>query len=645
MGKNIQPAASESGKPLAGTAEHLLYPPASYYDCSSPFYSLRKAWGATRSAPSPFFAILTVKQIVAYDEHKCRVPWPPSFSLRPVRLSVQFKSTVDDVSMWGTIFGAVFAWKEVAIGSEVLVRASFNIWQGEVQLSGIDLLPDEYRGKVIPRYNANRRLGAKNQLHGKIQDALLHAKQVAVATILQRAQTDERSLIQAAGIPFFSLSAVLEAMHAPVSGQEGLDAIVAAKKLSVAALKLSHDRFIRRPSAPKSVISNLLPKAKVWASRLPFPLTADQNAAIAEICADLGHHQPMLRLLSGDVGTGKTATYLLPALAAQESGFRVGILIPNTIVASQVDRELAELAPAVPRLLLKGGSAKMKIEGNPIVVGTTAMLSHLKAYPLDFLVCDEQHKLSDAQRSKLVHGHTNVLEATATAVPRTAALVAYGAMDVSILRQCPYEKRIETQLIAADKEARLAVMHQLNEICATGSQVAVVYPRLESTERGRGAEDAATLWEKRFPGMVVTLHGKMGDEEKLQAVGLMRSGRASVLVATTVIEVGITLPSLKAILIADPDLLGLAQLHQLRGRVARHGGEGFCFLVPSRELEEETYARLRLLEQYSSGFELQEADLANRGFGDLLSGDSQTGNSSILFTGISLRPADLSDDA
>ena len=640
MGKTIQSPASQ-GSELQGTVANLLYPPASYYDCVAPFISLRHAWAYCAKNDAPhFFAHLTVRKIIAYGKDKSRVPWPPVFKQRPVRLSICFWSEHDQVEMWGTVFGGVYAFKDIALERTVLIKTAFREWDGKIQLADIELLPPSYNGRVVPRYYANRKLGAKDKLEELAKNALRHSKQVAVATLLEKAKCDEATLLSKADTSFLSLDALLDALHAPISVEEAQMAQEATRKLSVAALMLSRDRFVRRASSPLSVIAGLQEGMPSLLTRVPFPLPQDQQTAIAEICADLGHHQPMLRLLSGDVGTGKTLTYLLPALAAQQRGAHVAILIPNTLVASQVAAELAALSPDTPYLLLHGGSRKVKITGNPIVVGTTALLSRLSDYPLHLLVCDEQHKMSDSQRSKLVQPYTNVLEATATAVPRTAALVQFGAMDVSILQQCPYDKTIHTHLVANEPEAKKTVMAHLREISTTG-QVAIVYPRLVDSDRGRGAEDAAAVWERLFPGQVVTIHGKMEEAEKLAAVGKMRNGEASVLVATTVIEVGITLPSLKAILIADPDLLGLAQLHQLRGRVARHGGEGYCYLVPSRELEEETEWRLRLMTQHSSGFALQEADTLNRGVGDVLGGDEQTGNTAVLFEGIRLKPEDL----
>ncbi|WP_083460645.1 DEAD/DEAH box helicase [Gulbenkiania mobilis] len=642
MVKTVSTPASEGGK-QQGSVANLLYPPASYLDCMHPFTSLRRAWEyCRRTQRKHFVAQLQVRRLLAYDRRGGRVPWPPSYAMRPARLSICFYSVADNVEMWGTVFGAVMAYKDVQDGDMVYVRAGFREWNGETQLGDLELLPSHYIGRVVPKYHANRRLGTKDNLESLAKDALNSARQQAVATILQQAQTDEMTLLQAAETGFHSLEAVLCALHAPISIDEAELAKSAAKKLSAAALLLSRDRFIRRPSEPRSVIPNLEQHLPIWVERLPFGLTSDQKTAIREICADLAHHQPMLRLLSGDVGTGKTMTYLLPALAAQRAGFKVAILIPNVLVANQVANELRTLSPETPSVLLGGASkGKPDLSANPIVVGTTALLGQLAKYPLDLLICDEQHKLSEQQRSKLIKPWTNVLEATATAVPRTAALVEFGAMDVSVLKECPYQKTIYTRLVPCDTAAKKSVMAHLKSICAEGSQIAVVYPRLSNSERGRGAEDAALMWEAQFPGQVVTIHGRMEDGEKEAAIQRMKQREAMVLVATTVIEVGITLPSLSAILIADPDLLGLAQLHQLRGRVARHGGNGYCYMAPSRELEEETIERLKLMEKHDSGFALQEADMLARGMGNLISGEEQTGNRSVLFEGVKLLPEDL----
>lgn len=642
MVKTVSIAASQSGK-QQGSVANLLYPPASYLDCVYPFTSLRRAWEyCRRSQRKHFVAHLQVRRLLAYDRNGSRVSWPNSYAMRPARLSICFYSEADNVEMWGSVFGAVTAYKDIEDGHMALVRASFREWNGVIQLGDLELLPSHYIGRVVPRYRANRRLGTKDKLEDLAKDALSSSRQQAVATILQQARTDEKTLLHAADTGFHSLEAVLCALHAPISLEEADLAKSAAKKLSVAALLLSRDRFLRRPSEPRSVIPNLEPNLSIWEERLPFELTSDQKTAIREICSDLAHHQPMLRLLSGDVGTGKTMTYLLPALAAQRAGFKVAIMIPNVLVANQVAQELRNLSPETPSLLLGGASkGKPDLSGNPIIVGTTALLGRLANYPLDLLICDEQHKLSEQQRSKLIQPWTNVLEATATAVPRTAALVEFGAMDVSVLKECPYQKTIFTRVVPCDPAAKKSVMAHLKSICAAGNQIAVVYPRLSNSDRGRGAEDAAFLWEVQFPGQVVTIHGRMEDDEKEEAIQRMKQREAMVLVATTVIEVGITLPSLSAILITDPDLLGLAQLHQLRGRVARHGGNGYCYLAPSRELDEDTIERLKLMEMYDSGFALQEADMLARGMGNLISGEEQTGNPSILFQGVKLLPEDL----
>jgi ATP-dependent DNA helicase RecG len=259
------------------------------------------------------------------------------------------------------------------------------------------------------------------------------------------------------------------------------------------------------------------------------------------------------------------------------------------------------------------------------------------------VVTDEQHKFSTQQKAALASTFTNTLEATATAIPRSLALVAYGDMDVSVLRECPVQKCIDTKIVNADEEQK--VTQFVRRIVGDGGQVAVIYPLVD---KGAGAEvagdsdspatarqgvmDGFEAWNARFPGRVGVLHGKQSSDEKAAVIEAMKAKKIDVLVSTLVLEVGVTLPSLKALLVTSPECFGLAQLHQLRGRVARHGGQGWMVVLARSDLTEESMERLRTLRACNDGFQLAEHDMNIRGFGDVsMYGSAQVGGHRVLF--------------
>jgi ATP-dependent DNA helicase RecG len=391
----------------------------------------------------------------------------------------------------------------------------------------------------------------------------------------------------------------------------------------------------RRKGAPLKGDGSLRDKLQ-----LPFPLTGAQTRSIAEIEGDLAQEAPMLRLLQGDVGSGKTVVALEAMLVAVEAGAQAAMLAPTEILARQHFETLREMArpTGVEIALLTGrdkGRARESIlmgllDGSiDIVVGTHAIFQDSVAYKnLAFVVIDEQHRFGVGQRLMLARKgkrapHT--LAMTATPIPRTLTLAQYGEMDVSRLDELPPGRQaIDTRVISAERLAEVA--DGVARHIAGGQQAYWVCPmvRESETEDIAAAEQRYASLKARFDDDIVLVHGQLRPEEKDAAMERFASGEAKVLVATTVIEVGVDVPNATLMVIEQAERFGLAQLHQLRGRVGRGSEKSVCLLLRGEALSETGRERLALMRETQDGFRLAEEDLRLRGGGELL-GTRQSG--------------------
>ncbi len=668
-------------------AECLLTIPKDYFDYTKPIKAIRPEHlvGAYEGKGVPAYVILRPQGVRLFDANKNRTKWLKS-AFRLVIDCVDANRQPIEVS----VFGNVWAWKPLIDALEeggpkslrgtefeyLHLHGNLKVWRDIINLASPHLVRPEARGKVMPVY-----AGKPGQVSGDTLAAgVLRAMPlVEDAEIIMLAQAGLRaSEFEAAAnseplpnvIPEVKVPAdLLDSLHLPLTVAEGRAACELARRLSAeTVVRKALIAKQRPPVAGSSVIINKT-VIETLISKLPFDLTDDQTVAIDEIVEDLRSPYAMNRLLSGDVGTGKSITFMVPAVAVAMTGANVAILVPSQLLVSQIAGELRAMFPILDHedVVEVTGGAKIapSARGGRIFVGTTALISASRKSKLQFalVITDEQHKFSVEQKSALTHRATNVLDATATAIPRTLALVTFGGMDVSVLRQCPVVKTITTRAVHTSETSR--VEDFVTEVVSRGGQAAIIYPLVDASKADAGAKPqmsvdealmkaaaggagakeelqsvimAGEQWERRFPGRVGVLHGKLTAEEKDQVIKAMTDGRLDVLVSSLVIEVGVTLPSLKAIVINHSERFGLAQLHQLRGRVARKGGRGYMFLLtdeplePGEEGESESLARLRLLERCTDGFELAEADMDMRGFGDVAEDSSlQTGTARTLF--------------
>jgi len=377
------------------------------------------------------------------------------------------------------------------------------------------------------------------------------------------------------------------------------------------------------------------PSAQRLLEKLPFTLTTAQERVIEEIKGEMAKPHPMNRLLQGDVGSGKTAVALVASLIAIDNGYQAAVMAPTEILAEQHYLNLREWLRGLDvRTVLLTGRIKGKerdelyraiTEGEAqLVVGTHALIQEgLTFKRLGLGVVDEQHRFGVMQRARLKRKGAvpDLLVMTATPIPRTLAMTLYGDMEVSVLDELPPGRGPIVTMVYREKE-RGAVYRTVAEEIAKGRQAYVVYPLVEESERmdlRDATQGAQRLQQEIFPQYRVGLiHGRMKGEEKERVMGAFREGAIQILVATTVIEVGIDCPNVTAMVVEHAERFGLSQLHQLRGRIGRGPHPSVCLLLAAPRLGKEAWRRLKVMEETLDGFRIAEEDLAIRGPGEFM---------------------------
>jgi ATP-dependent DNA helicase RecG len=374
---------------------------------------------------------------------------------------------------------------------------------------------------------------------------------------------------------------------------------------------------------------------------LPFELTGAQKRVIKEIRADVATGRQMNRLLQGDVGSGKTLVAVMTMLMALDNGFQACLMAPTEILATQHYENLLEMLTRVGInvALLTGSTPKKQrdrihaaLEDGTlhILIGTHALIEPtVKFRNLGMVVIDEQHRFGVKQRSMLWQKNVrppHVLVMTATPIPRTLAMTVYGDLDVSVIDELPPGRKPIQTLHRFDNQ-RLGLNKAIRSQLEQGRQVYVVYPLIEENEKlaYRNVEEGFQVMQEAFPDYkVVMVHGKMKAKEKEAAMQRFVTNEAQIMVATTVIEVGVNVPNASVMIIESAERFGLSQLHQLRGRVGRGADQSYCVLVTNYKLSEDTRKRMEIMCSTTDGFEIAEADLKMRGPGDL-EGTQQSG--------------------
>ncbi|SFR47773.1 ATP-dependent DNA helicase RecG [Robiginitalea myxolifaciens] len=380
-----------------------------------------------------------------------------------------------------------------------------------------------------------------------------------------------------------------------------------------------------------------------YTQALPFELTEAQKRVLREIRSDLGSGAQMNRLLQGDVGSGKTIVAVLTILLALDNGYQASLVAPTEILAQQHYRAISDLLkPLGISVALLTGSVKEKdrkpilqslADGSlPILIGTHAVLEDRVQFKnLGLAIIDEQHRFGVAQRAKLWKKNASpphILVMTATPIPRTLAMSLYGDLDVSNIDELPPGRKPVRTVHRTDRD-RLKVFAFLKEEIAKGRQVYVVYPLIEESEAldYKDLMDGFESMSREFPApqyQLSIVHGKMKPEAKEFEMQRFVNGETQIMVATTVIEVGVNVPNASVMIIESAERFGLSQLHQLRGRVGRGADQSYCILISGGKLSDDAQTRLQTMVQTNDGFEIAETDLRLRGPGDLM-GTQQSG--------------------
>jgi ATP-dependent DNA helicase RecG len=530
-------------------------------------------------------------------------------------------------------------------GDAIAVSGKVDQYLGRLVMNSPDWEPVEvenlHTARIVPIYSLTEKVTQK-WLRGIMNQVVTHWAPNVVDALPEKIKLGARLV---------SLSEALMQVHFPVS-QDRLKA--ARERLAFDEIFYLQMGALRQKRDWKSADARRFAVPTEWLDArvggLPFALTSAQKKSLDEICADLDSGKPMNRLVQGDVGSGKTVVAALAAAIVVTGGAQAAIMAPTSILAEQhyrnftnllageggpmQENEIRLLVGSTPdirkeeiRQGLLDGSVKM-------VIGTHAVIEPDVLFKdLQFIVIDEQHRFGVEQRKELRSKGTNphLLVMTATPIPRSLALTVFGDLDISVIDEMPVGRQpVSTHVLRPQERERAFTL--IRGQIRDGRQAFVVYPLIDENEKieARAAvDDFEVLSKEIFPKLKLgLLHGRMKPAEKDEVMMKFRDGQFDILVSTTVVEVGVDVPNSTVMLIEGADRFGLAQLHQLRGRVGRGAEQSYCLLIPTHEDAAEN-ERLQAMAQTNSGFELADLDLKTRGPGEFL-GTRQAGFASAL---------------
>lgn len=542
--------------------------------------------------------------------------------------------------------------KTMKSSSVFCLKATVSQWNGNLQLKNVELVDMAWVGKIMPIYPGKGDEDDKEDKFAKVKVKKKTLKPETVQGYMMNLVDDHLegcsqwlktnfNLKNNAEVSYFleemgsehkTFETLFKSIHLPTSIEAGDHSKTILRRMSafgmVKMAKETVSSSVVKASSvkiPKKLVDQLI-------SELPskIKITADQIDAINECIEDIKSNQPMRRLLTGDVGSGKSLPIALLAAAMARLDLNTTILIPTAPLAEQMRKDIAEWWPDVNPKLVSGDSKGPKtLPDSRILIGTTALNFRVPDdYPIALHMIDEQQKFSVDQRFNLARKNTNVLEASATPMPRSLGLYLYGDMPISTLRVTHVNNIRHTERLTSDEDKKRIVFDRIKASVAAGNKALIVYPLAEisvNEEDGtvnkeadkKSAEGAFSLWERHFPGRVRFVHGRMSDEEKLSAINALKSGEADILCSTTVVEVGLNVDNLREVLVIHPERLGASTLHQIRGRVARNGGEGWMTLYTPDPISEKSTARLNILINNTDGFKIALEDMKLRGVGDM----------------------------
>ena len=536
----------------------------------------------------------------------------------------------------------------VAFGKPSKFSGRFSIVHPEIELL---IERNEAAGYIQPVYHSTEKLKFKY-----LDSKALSKLQVRLVELMedQVRETLPADLLNAYKLA--SKQRALHEIHFPKDAGSLKKARFRLKfeELFFIQLQLLKQKLLRIDKFKGKVFNKSTLLTEFYHKHLPFELTNAQKKVIKEIYADMGSGSQMNRLLQGDVGSGKTVVAFICMLVAISNGTQAALMAPTEILADQHYRGLKEFADKTNLTIVKlTGSSKKKertviheglLSGAiHIIIGTHALLEDVVQFKdLGLTVIDEQHRFGVAQRAKLwtknKQTYPHILVMTATPIPRTLAMTLYGDLDISIIDELPAGRKPIKTIHSYDKD-RLKVLGFIKKEIDSGRQVYIVYPLIEESEKLdlKDLQDGYESICRAFPKLPVSIvHGRMKPADKDFEMQRFVRAETKILVATTVIEVGVNVPNATVMVIENAERFGLAQLHQLRGRVGRGAEQSYCILMSDYKLSKEGKTRLQTMVRTNNGFEIADVDLKLRGPGDIM-GTQQSGVLDLLI-------ADLSQD-
>ena len=525
-------------------------------------------------------------------------------------------------------------------GALVGVQGKITVRGANAYLSAPTPIPENLWGRVIPSYPPVRGRITRDGVFSLMARNLRACIPLAEQKIKQRIrQIPVQTLRQQIQCRTWTLSDLIKKAHWPKTIHQGEKCIEVLDRLAAAIqaheLTAEPDTEVVRAPLATSAFDFVLEKNE-------FPLTNEQVDVAERILADMRKPKATRNLLLGDVGYGKSYVIACVIGAVAAAGGRVAVMMPSVILAQQMHDLLTKLMlPEFAPSMLTDDAEADNTQAR-LWVGTTGLTFRQWPHAWDLVVVDEQQRFSVEQREKMLYGGAHLLEATATPICRTMALSRYGSgFNLHRLTQSPVERHISSSIVT--QEQRHELFSRVMTTIALGGQVLVVCPKKEAGH-AKGKDDPTAIanvievsqaFERVFDRsinqlgfrpVVVTATGSKTDEENDLALSLMKSGQAHLLIATTIVETGVNIPSLRQVVIYNAERLGAVQLHQLRGRLSRSGGVGVFDMYLPKKATSKTLERLNILVEHTQGYDVAMADMRLRGFGDLSGGTTQAGS-------------------
>lgn len=530
--------------------------------------------------------------------------------------SLQFKLLVDHETYSVIAYRREYLKDSLKENMEIQVRGRFEKKPRRITATQINLIPIKSDFKPIYGIENVYDSSVSKMVKNIISNHLATIEETLPITILKKRKIQDRyDMIYNLHFPKDEVK--LARAYSRLKYEEALNF-----QLKVMRQKLNIEAVQKEPK------NYDLSQVKTFISKIPYELTEDQKEAVNDIFRDFKKTYPVKRLIQGDVGSGKTVVVGIGILGAKTAGYQSAIMAPTEILAQQHYHLFKETFKDLNVVLLTGSTKKKEVIKTKIasgeidlVIGTHALITDDTTFKnLGFIVIDEQHRFGVMAREQLeLKGNADIVYLTATPIPRTLAIVLFGDMEISNIREKPVGRLpIVTQYFT--KSQTESVFKHVQKEIDLGNQVYFVAPSIESELRGESVQSIESLAKKQFDVPIFTLHGRMSGEEKQSIMEQFNATKGSILISTSVIEVGLDIKNATMMVIFDGEYFGLSQLHQLRGRVGRSDKQSYCYVIS----DDGDIERLKLFERNLDGFALSEYDLENRGPGEFL-GVKQSG--------------------